>query len=86
MHFTDAAACRAAMRAGGAELDWFWKGITDQDAEWIASALADPDVRQGVMNVRLMLRDSVCHTGFLAIPTLPLSWHTLLLVSVFHLE
>ena len=45
MHFRDAAACRAAILAGGVELDWSDKIITDQDAEWIASALADPAVR-----------------------------------------
>ena len=44
MHFRDAAACRAAIRAGGIELDLSDKVITDQDAEWIASALADPAV------------------------------------------
>ena len=42
--FTDAAGCHAAMRAGGAELNWSYKDITDQDAVWIASALTDPPV------------------------------------------
>jgi hypothetical protein len=45
MDFTDAAACHAAMRAGGAHLMWSSKQFTDQDAEWIASALADLEVR-----------------------------------------
>jgi hypothetical protein len=49
MYFRTAAACHAAVRAGDAELDWFRKGITDQDTEWIASALADPTVRVFVM-------------------------------------
>ncbi len=43
--FTDAAACHAAVRAEGAELNWSYQDITDQDAEWIASALTDPVVR-----------------------------------------
>ncbi len=43
--FTDAAGCHAAVRAEGAELNWSYKDITDQDAEWIAAALTDPAVR-----------------------------------------
>ncbi len=43
-HFDDAATCHAAMRDGGAVLDWGSEGISDKDAKWIASALADPTV------------------------------------------
>ena len=45
MYFADAASCHAAMRAGRSELKWSHRRITDQDAEWIGSALADPAVR-----------------------------------------
>jgi hypothetical protein len=44
-HFTDAAACHAAfLRAGHPTLDWSGNNLTDEHAEWIASALADPAV------------------------------------------
>jgi hypothetical protein len=37
--------CHAAIRAGGAKMDLGGAGITDQDVEWIAGALANPAVR-----------------------------------------
>ncbi len=37
--------CHAAFYEGGAELNWDGKNITDQDARWIAFALANPAVR-----------------------------------------
>jgi hypothetical protein len=44
-HWRTEIECHAAFQEGGAELDWGRKYITDKDAQWIASALANPAVR-----------------------------------------
>ena len=44
-HWRTEIECHAAFQEGGAELDWGRKGITADDAKWIASALANPAVR-----------------------------------------
>ena len=44
-HWRTEIECHAAFQEGGAELDWGEKGITADDAKWIASALANPAVR-----------------------------------------
>ena len=44
-HWRTEIECHAAFQEGGAELDWGGKGITADDAKWIASALANPAVR-----------------------------------------
>jgi hypothetical protein len=48
--FESEAACHAAVLEGGPVLIWYHKNITDQEAEWIASALVNP---------------VVCHSGYL---------------------
>ena len=47
-HWRTEIECHAAFQEGGAEMKWDKKGITDQDALWIASALANPAVRRSV--------------------------------------
>ena len=44
-HWRTEIECHTAFQEGGAELMWAAKGITDQDVQWIASALANPAVR-----------------------------------------
>jgi hypothetical protein len=46
--FASEAACHAAIRQGDPNLNWNHCYITDQDAQWIASALANPVVRSVV--------------------------------------
>ena len=42
--FESEAACHAAVREGGPELKWRSERFTDEDAQWIASALANHEV------------------------------------------
>ena len=44
--FESEAACHAAVREGGPELTWRSKRFTDEDAQWIASALANHEVHR----------------------------------------
>ncbi len=44
-HWRTEIECHAAFQEGRAALYWSNKDITDQDAKWIASALANPAVR-----------------------------------------
>ena len=46
--FASEAACHAAIRQGGPNLKWDGREITDQDAQYIASALVNPVVRSVV--------------------------------------
>ena len=49
--FESEAACHAAVREGGPELNWrSGASFTDEDAQWIASALANHEVHK--MNTR----------------------------------
>jgi hypothetical protein len=42
--FESEVACHAAVREGGPELKWSSERFTDEDAQWIASALANHEV------------------------------------------
>jgi hypothetical protein len=45
--FESEAACHAAVREGGPELTWSSEAsFTDEDAQWIASALANHEVHK----------------------------------------
>ena len=44
-HWRSETECHAAFQMGDAELKWVKMNITDEDAQWIASALANPAVR-----------------------------------------
>ncbi len=52
--------CHAALQEGGATLCWSKKGITNQDAQWIASALANPAVRSTCIARRIRVGDRFC--------------------------